>query len=61
MAYIKKIYKHFFKNFYKKINKNKYKMQILEYNIYYINVIAIQNIILIVQIPFKSIKTKTCY
>lgn len=58
MAYNKVTYKYFLKAFYGKINKKKYKAQILKYNIHHTNVIAIQNALLIAKVPITSIKKK---
>ena len=52
------MHKYLFKVFYRKINKKEYKLQILEYNKYHINLIALQNIILIVKVLVKSAKKK---
>lgn len=52
------MHKYFFKVFYKKNNKQLYKLQILEYNIYYMNIIVIQNTIPIAKILVESIKKK---
>ena len=51
-------YKHLFKAFYRRINKKKYELQILEHNIRHTNVIAMQNVILIAKLPVKSAKKK---
>lgn len=56
MAYSKVIYKYLFKDFYRLTNKKKYKLQILEHNIYYINIIAMQNIILIAKSLISNTK-----
>ena len=52
------MHKYLFKVFYKKTNKKKYKLQILEYNIHHTNVIAMQDAILIAKIPVRSDKKK---
>lgn len=50
IACIKVVHKYFFKAFYKRTNKKEYKSRILEHNICYINIIAIQDVILIAKI-----------
>ena len=57
-AHNEAVHKYFLKAFYEKINKKKWKLQILKHNICYINVIAMQDFILIVKIPVKSTKKK---
>lgn len=54
----KTVYNYLSKIIYKKINKKKYKLQILKHNICYINVITIQNAILITKILVKNAKKK---
>lgn len=58
MVYSKIAYKYLFKVFYRKTNKKKYKLQILEHNIRYTNIIAMQNTIFIVKILVGSAKKK---
>lgn len=58
MVYNKAAYKQFFKVFYKKINKKKYKSQILKHNIRYTKIVAIQDVIPKVKILFENIKKK---
>lgn len=58
MAHSEASYKYFLKFFHEWTNKNEYKSQILNHNICYTNVIAIQNTILIAQILIKSAKKK---
>ena len=58
MVYSKIAYKYLFKVFYTKKNKKKYKSQILEHNIRYTNIIAMQNTIFIVKILVRSAKKK---
>ena len=60
MVHSEVAHKYLFKAFYRKTNKKKYKSQILEYNIYYTNIIAMQDSILITKIPIESVKKKTC-
>lgn len=49
MAYSKANYNYNLEIFYRKINKKKYKLQILEHNIHYTKVITMQDNILIVK------------
>ena len=58
MAYSEVVHKYLLKTFYGKTNKKKYELQILEHNICYTNVIAMQNTILIVKVPVGSVKKK---
>ena len=58
MAHSEVAHKYLFKVFYKKTYKKEYKSQILEYNIYYINIIAIYNTIFIAKILVESAKKK---
>lgn len=58
MAYSKTAHNYLFKDFYKKANKKKYKLQTLIYNICYIKVIAIQNVIFISKILDRSNNNK---
>lgn len=51
-------HKYLFKVFYGQTNKKKYELQILEYNIYYTNIITMQDAILIAKIPIGSTKKK---
>ena len=51
-------YKYLLKAFYGRINKKKYKSQILEHNIHYNNVIAIQDALLIAKLSVKNAKIK---
>lgn len=57
-VYNKTVYKYLFKTFYRKTNKKKYKLQILKYNIYYTNIIVMQNVILVAKIWVESAKKK---
>lgn len=50
MIYSKTAHKYLFKAFYGRTNKNKYKLQILVYNKYYINIITMQNTISITKV-----------
>lgn len=59
MAYCKTVYKYSLNTFYKRINKKKYELQILEANIYYTNIILMQNIILITKVLVRSTKKKS--
>ena len=45
-AHSKVMYKNFLKTFYNRTNKKKYKLQIWQYNVWYINIIAIKNVII---------------
>ena len=45
IAYSKMAYKYLFKAFYNSTNKKKYKLQIWMHNIWYINIIAMKNVI----------------
>lgn len=58
MAYNKKAYKYPFKFFYTQTKKKKHKLQILKYNIYYTNIIAMQNTIFIDKVLVESTKKK---
>lgn len=58
MTYSKIVHKYLLKAFYRQTNKKEYKSQILEYNIYYTNVIVIEDVILIAKIPIESTKKK---
>ncbi len=61
-VYSKVVYKYLFKTFYVRTNKKEYKSQISEYNIYYTNVIAIQDAVLIAKVPVGNAKKKrACY
>ena len=57
-AYREAAHKHLFKAFYRRTNKKKYELQILEHNICHTNVIAMQDVILVVKVPVKSAKKK---
>lgn len=48
------IHKYLFKIFYNKINKEKYNLQICQYNIHYKNVIIMRNIIILKKIKRKK-------
>ena len=52
------VYKYLLKVFYGKTNKKEYKSQILEHNICYTNVIAMQDTILIAKVLVWSVKKK---
>lgn len=54
MAYNNTAYQYFVKTFYRRINKKKYKLQNLKHNIYYNNIIVIQNIILMAKVLNES-------
>lgn len=56
MAYNKKAYKYLFKFFYTQTKKKKHKLQILKYNIYHTNIIAMQNTIFIDKVLVGSTK-----
>ena len=58
MEYSKVAHKYFLKAFYGRINKKEYKSQILEHNIYYTNIIAKQDAILIAKILVGSVRKK---
>lgn len=58
MTYSEIMYKHLLKTFYERTNKKEYKSQILEDNICYINVIAIQDAILRIKVLLRNIKKK---
>ena len=55
-AYSATAYEYLLKSFYRRINKKKYKSQILKHNIHYTNVIIMQNVIFIVKICICSAK-----
>lgn len=59
MAYSEAAYKYFYKAFYGKINKKKNELQIINYNIRYTNVIALQDTIIIAKILVKNAKKKS--
>ena len=50
MAHSEVVNKYIFKVFYERANKKKYELQILKHNIRYSNIIAMQNIIIIVKV-----------
>ena len=52
----KKVYKYLFKVFYRQINRKKYELQILQYNIYYNNIPAMQNTLFLAKIEHKKKK-----
>lgn len=56
IEYSEIVYKYLLKAFYKGINKKKYKLQILKYNICHTNIIAMQNIILTTKVLNRSVK-----
>lgn len=56
IAYSKIAHKYFLKVFYTKTNNKRYKLQIWQYNVYHINIIAIKNI----SILEKAKKKKYC-
>ena len=60
MVHSKAAHKYDFKAFYKWANKKKYELQILRHNIYYTNIIAMQDAILIAKILDGSVKKKAC-
>lgn len=60
-VYSKVAHKYLLKVFYRWTNKKEYKSQILEYNIYHTNVIAIQDAILIAKMLVGNIKKKAYY
>ena len=57
-AHSKAAHKYLLKAFYRRTNKKKYELQILEHNIRHTNVITMQNVILIAKVPVGSIKKK---
>ena len=52
------MHKYLLKAFYGKTNKKKYESQILKYNIYYTNIIAMQDAILIAKVLVGNAKKK---
>lgn len=48
-VYSKTAYKYLFKVFYKGENKKEYELQILQYNIYHINILAINNTVIVIK------------
>ncbi len=60
MVYGEITHKYVLKVFYRQTNKKKYELQILKHNIYYINIITLQNIILIAKVLDMSTKKIAC-
>ena len=58
MTHSEAVYKYLLKAFDRKTNKKKYESQILERNIYHINIIAMQNAILIAKVSVRNVKKK---
>lgn len=49
IAHSEIIYKYFFKSFYNRINKKKYNSEIRQYNVHHTNIIAIKDIVVVVE------------
>ena len=52
------MHKYLLKAFYNRTNKKKYKSQILEYIIYYTNIIVMQDTILVANVPVENVEKK---
>ena len=53
-AYSKAAHKYFLKVFYNKTNNEEYKLQIWQYKIYYINIIAMKDICILKKVKKKE-------